>query len=98
MLLLTLLFLGVVGLHRTWDLRSYTGEGLALLTGRKRAYSYRYTEDFLTYLACIDAGQRLTDALARFTKHLWSPEEEIPVQPEAPSTLMVIASLSTLTS
>ena len=50
MLLLTLLFLGVVGLHRIWDLRSYTGEGLALLTGRKRAYSYRYTEDFLTYL------------------------------------------------
>jgi len=44
-LLLTLLFLGAVELRRTWDLRSYTGDGLALLTGRKRAYSYRYAED-----------------------------------------------------
>ena len=47
-LLLTLLFLGVAGLHRTWDLRSYTADGLALLTGRKRAYGYRYTEAFLS--------------------------------------------------
>lgn len=46
-LLLTLLFLGVVGLHRTWDLRGYSADGLALLTGRKRAYGYRYTEAFL---------------------------------------------------
>lgn len=37
-LLLTLLFLGAVGLSRTWDLRGYTAEGLALLTGRMRAY------------------------------------------------------------
>ncbi len=33
-LLLTLLFLGAVGVRRTWGLRSYTGTGLALLTGR----------------------------------------------------------------
>ena len=33
-LLLTLLFLGAVGLRRTRDLRGYTGAGLALLTGR----------------------------------------------------------------
>ena len=46
-LLLTLLFLGVVGLQRTWDLRGYTADGLALLTGRMRAYGYRYTEVFL---------------------------------------------------
>ena len=31
MLVLTLLFLGVVGLRRTWDLRGYTGDALALL-------------------------------------------------------------------
>jgi hypothetical protein len=37
-LLLTLLFLGVVGLHRTWDLRGYTANGWALLTVCKRAY------------------------------------------------------------
>ena len=36
-LMLTLLFLGAVGLHRTWDLRGYTADGLALLTGRTRA-------------------------------------------------------------
>ena len=30
-LLLTLLFLGAVGLSRTWDLRGYTADGLALL-------------------------------------------------------------------
>jgi hypothetical protein len=47
MLLLTLLFLPAVGLHRFWDLRSYTGRKLALLTGRSRPYSYRHTERFL---------------------------------------------------
>lgn len=30
MVVLTLLFLGVVGLRRTWDLRGYTGDALAL--------------------------------------------------------------------
>jgi hypothetical protein len=39
--LLTLLFLEAVGLQRTWDLRSYTGQALALLTGRRLAYGYR---------------------------------------------------------
>ena len=33
-LLLTLLFLPVAGLARTWDLRSSTGTMLAVLTGR----------------------------------------------------------------
>jgi len=28
-------------------LRGYTADSLALLTGRKRAYGYRYTEAFL---------------------------------------------------
>src|SRR5438445_798102 len=37
MLILTLLFLAVAGLRRTWDLRSYTGESLALLSGRKHS-------------------------------------------------------------
>src|SRR5262249_16833676 len=41
-LLLTLLFLTLVGLRRTWDLRSYTGDALALLTGRLWAYGYRH--------------------------------------------------------
>ena len=72
-LLLTLLFLGVVGLHRTRDLRGYTADGLALLTGRKRAYGYRYTEVFLSQVAHFDGAERLTDALAHWTRQLWHP-------------------------
>jgi len=72
-LLLTLLFLGTVGLHRTWDLRGYTADGLALLTGRKRAYGYRYTEAFLSQIAHADGAEQLTDALAHWTTQLWHP-------------------------
>lgn len=72
-LLLTMLFLGAVGLHRTWDLRGYAADGLALLTGRKRAYAYRYTEAFLSQVAHFDGAERLTDALAHWTTQLWHP-------------------------
>jgi hypothetical protein len=82
-LLLTLLFLGVVGLHRTWDLRGYTADGLALLTGRKRAYGYRYTEAFLSQVARADAAERLTDTLAGWTTHLWHASEEASEPPKA---------------
>ncbi len=75
-LLLSVLFLGAVGLHRTWDLRGYTADGLALLTGRRQAYSYRYTEAFLSQVAHGEGAEPLTDALAHWTTHLWhSPEE-----------------------
>ncbi|BCL84721.1 hypothetical protein ccbrp13_71860 [Ktedonobacteria bacterium brp13] len=74
-LLLTLLFLGAVGLHRTWDLRGYTSDGLALLTGRRQAYGYRYTEAFLSQVAHGEDTERLTDALAQWTMHLWYPPE-----------------------
>ena len=57
-LLLTVLFLGAVGLQRAWDLRGYTSDGLALLTGRTRAYGYRYTERFLSQLARADGVER----------------------------------------
>jgi hypothetical protein len=70
-LLLTLLFLPAVGLHRFWDLRSYTGRELALLTGRSRPYSYRHAERFLLKLSQLDGDQVLTDALARWTTSLW---------------------------
>lgn len=75
-LLLTLLFLGAVGLSRTWDLRGYTADGLALLTGRMRAYGYRYTEAFLSQLARADGAERFTDALASWTTHLWHSTED----------------------
>ncbi len=82
-LLLTLLFLGAVGLHRTWDLRSYTGEGLARLSGRKRAYGYRYTEAFLSQIASAGCAESLTDALAQWTTDLWHREAEDPERPQS---------------
>jgi hypothetical protein len=82
--LLTLLFLEAVGLRRTWDLRGYSGQSLALLTGRDRAYGYRSTERFLAELASVEADAPLTEALARWTASLWEPgpqgrEKPVPV-------------------
>ena len=76
-LLLTLLFLGAVGLRRCWDLRGYTGKALALLTSRRRAYGYCHSERFLAQVARAGGGELLTDALAAWTATLWS------VQPQA---------------
>jgi hypothetical protein len=73
-LLLTLLFLGAVGLRRTWDLRGYTGAGLALLTRRQRAYRYRHTERFLAQVARAGGDEALTDALATWTARAWPLE------------------------
>jgi hypothetical protein len=87
-LLLTLLFLGAVGLHRTWDLRGYTADGLALLTGRSRAYGYRYTEVFLSQVAHADGAERLTDALACWTLHLWHASEEGTEPPQSLTRLL----------
>jgi len=74
-LVLTLLFLPVAGLARTWDLRTYTGTMLALLTGRGCAYSYAYVEQFLSRLARAGADERLTDAVAQWTWTLWHDEQ-----------------------
>ena len=43
--LLTLTILCAIGLHRTWDLRTHTGDALTLPTGRHRAYGYRITNE-----------------------------------------------------
>jgi transposase len=74
-LLLTLLFLPAVGLRRFWELRSYTGGELAVLTGRSQPYSYRHTERFLLQLSAAQADQALTQALARWTAAVWQVEE-----------------------
>lgn len=79
--LLTLLFLEVAGLRRTWDLRSYTGQALALLTGRYLAYGYRHTERFLAELAAAGADLPLTEALAHWTASLWGLEEQAREKP-----------------
>jgi hypothetical protein len=88
-LLLTLLFLPVAGLARTWDLRSYTGTMLALLTGRERAYSQCYTERFLARLAHAGAAEHLTEVMARWTWSLWQPEPPSAEQPSAPAVFYV---------
>jgi len=75
-LVLTLLFLGTVGLRRTWELRGYTGTGLALLTSRKRAYGYRHAERFLSEVAQAGGAEPLTNALAAWTTRLWKPAAE----------------------
>ena len=77
--LLTLLFLEAVGLRRTWDLRSYTGQALALLTGRSQAYGYRHTERFLAELAQAGVDETLTEALANWTASLWKPSADNPL-------------------
>jgi len=80
-LVLTLLVLPVAGLARTWDLRSYTGTLLAVVTGRPRAYSQRYTERFLARLAQAGMAERLTRVIAHWTDQLWqakpSPAEAL---------------------
>ncbi len=88
-LILTLLFLPVAGLARTWDLRSYTGTMLAVLTGSPRAYSQRYTERFLARLAHTGAAQRLTEVMARWTWSLWQPEQPEARQSSTPAVFYV---------
>lgn len=74
MLLLTLLFLGVVGLRRTCDLRGYSGDALGVLTGRKRAYGYAHVERFLSQLAHAGGAGTFTHALGKWTNGLWQSQ------------------------
>src|SRR5215467_6027007 len=76
----SLLFLPVAGLALTWDLRTYTGPLLALLTGRGCAYSYAYVEQFLSRLAHAGADERLTDAVAQWTWTVWHDQRAKPEQ------------------
>src|SRR5712692_6132595 len=80
-LMLTLLFFPLGGLHRTHDLRSYTGNALGVVTGRHRAYGYCHTERFLSQLAKANGSEALTTALGSWTAHLWEKdlqEEAVP--------------------
>ncbi len=86
MLVRTLLFLEAVGLDRTWDLRSYTGDALGMLTGRARAYGYFHTERFLSQVAQAGGAETFTDGLAtsRFHArggasllHRWAPQARL---------------------
>ena len=88
-LLRTLLFLPVAGLARTWDLRSYTGTMLAILSDRECAYSQGYTEQFLARLARAQAAERLTETMARWTWSLWQTEQTPPDQNGPPAVFYV---------
>lgn len=88
-LLLTLLFLPVAGLARTWDLRSYTGTMLAVVTGRERAYSQRYTERFLARLAHVGTVEPLTTVVARWTWSLWQTEQPASEPTSTPAVFYV---------
>src|SRR2546423_7868479 len=92
-LVLTLLFLPVAGLARTWDLRGYTGTMLARLSGRERAYSQRYTERFLARLAAVGTAERLTEVVARWTWSLWQ-REQTGSEPSASPTVFYVDGLS----
>jgi hypothetical protein len=87
-LLLTLLFLPLGSLHRTHDLRGYTGDALAVVTGRPRAYGYCHTERFLSQLAKANRSEGLTRALGSWTAHLWETENQ-DVGEEAPLCLYI---------
>jgi hypothetical protein len=88
-LILTLLFLPVAGLARTWDLRSYTGTMLAVVTGRERAYSQRYTERFLARLAHAGAAEPLTKGVAKWTWKLWQTGQPSSEQPTPPAIFYI---------
>jgi len=85
----TLLFLPVAGLARTWDLRSYTGTMLAILSGRECAYSQGYTEQFLARLARAKAADPLTETMAKWTWSLWQTEQPSPDQTSPPALFYV---------
>ena len=80
----TLLFLPLGGLHRTHDLRSYTGDALGVVTGRYRAYGYCHTERFLSQLAKANGSEALTTALGSWTAHLWEAENQDALSESAP--------------
>jgi hypothetical protein len=88
-LLRTLLFLPVAGLARTWDLRSYTGTMLAILSGRECAYSQGYTEQFLARLVRAKAVERLTETMAKWTWSLWQREQPSPEPIGTPAAFYV---------
>jgi hypothetical protein len=92
-LLRTLLFLPVAGLARTWDLRSYTGTMLAILSGRECAYSQGYTEQFLAHLARAQAAERLTETMARWTWSLWQTDQT-PADQTSPPAVFYVDGLS----
>jgi hypothetical protein len=70
-------------------LRSYTGTMLAVLTGRQRAYSQRYTERFLACLAHAGAAECSTEVIARWTWSLWQEDQSCVEQAASPDVFYI---------
>ena len=62
---------------------------LAILSGRERAYSQRYTERFLARLAHAGAAERVTEVIARWTWSLWHVEQPGSDEPTTPAVFYV---------
>ena len=75
-LLQTLLFMPAVQVYRSYDLRSYSGDGLALLSERSRAFGYVHSERFLSQLARSGASETSTDQLSAWSSDLWHHNED----------------------
>jgi len=74
-LLQTLLFMAVGDVFRPYDLRSYSGDSLSLLSGRSRTLGYVHTERFLSQLARVDADEEATRVLSAWISGLWEHDE-----------------------
>lgn len=74
-LLQTLLFMPVADVLRPYDLRSYSGDSLSLLSGRSRTLGYVHTERFLSQLARVDADEEATRVLSAWISGLWEHDE-----------------------
>ncbi|TMC15926.1 MAG: hypothetical protein E6J34_20710, partial [Chloroflexi bacterium] len=62
---------------------------LALVTGRERAYSHRYTERFLARLAHAGATERLTEVVAKWTWQLWQTASPSSHPSDAPAIFYI---------
>jgi transposase len=78
-----------------WEPLAYTGRGICVgippmvwrcSTSRTRAYSYRYTEAFLSQVARADGAECWTSALACWATQLWHPTRDTG-EAEHPSAL-----------
>jgi hypothetical protein len=83
--LLTLVVMPGLGLFRPYDLNTYTGTALGLLTERHRPYSADDMEHFV--LSCVRIGwtEPLSAAVAAWATQLWATSD--PSESDAPTYL-----------
>lgn len=77
-MLATVLFMPVAKIFRAWQLRSYTAEQLARLSGREKAYGYRTIERFVGEVAAAGGSEGLTEQVVHWGYNLWHTKGEPP--------------------